>query len=316
MIAYKARLKSSIHEKLRSVYPVELADLDMAPTPDPKMGDLALTFPFQLAKKLKKAPRAIAQEAAPLRPRSKASSKPRSPAAATSTSSSTGARSSPKPAAARRAGPPSAPEERKIVVEHTNINPNKAAHIGHLRNACLGDTLVRCLRYKGETVEVQNYIDDTGVQVVDVVFGLLELEKKTLADLERPARQVRLLLLGPLRPRLRLPRRAPRGPGPQGRDLQEDRARRGPRGRAGPLRLAAHRPGPPGDDEADRHRLRRPALREHHPAPEVLGEGLRAAQGDAAPSISRPRARTRAAGSCAWRRTRSRRRSSSAPTAP
>ena len=118
--------------------------------------------------------------------------------------------------AVRTAGRTSlAPEEGKIIIEHTNINPNKAAHIGHLRNACLGDTLARCLRYKGEKVEVQNYIDDTGVQVVDVVFGFMELERKTVEDLERSARQVRLLLLGPLRPGLRLPRRASRGPGPQ-----------------------------------------------------------------------------------------------------
>ncbi|MGA9750687.1 MAG: arginine--tRNA ligase [Acidobacteriota bacterium] len=61
--------------------------------------------------------------------------------------------------------------EGKIIVEHTNINPNKAAHVGHLRNAVLGDTLVRCLRYLGRKVEVQNYIDDTGVQVADVVVG-------------------------------------------------------------------------------------------------------------------------------------------------
>ncbi len=59
----------------------------------------------------------------------------------------------------------------KVIVEHTNINPNKAAHVGHLRNAVLGDTLVRCLRYLGRKTEVQNYIDDTGVQVADVVVG-------------------------------------------------------------------------------------------------------------------------------------------------
>ncbi|MFN7965462.1 MAG: arginine--tRNA ligase [Acidobacteriota bacterium] len=63
----------------------------------------------------------------------------------------------------------------KIVVEHTNINPNKAAHIGHLRNAVLGDTLARCLRAQGHTVEVQNYIDDTGVQVADALVALTEL---------------------------------------------------------------------------------------------------------------------------------------------
>ena len=70
----------------------------------------------------------------------------------------------------------------KIIVEHTNINPNKAAHIGHLRNATLGDTFVRMLRALGHRVEVQNYIDNTGVQVADVVVGFHYLEKKTAAD--------------------------------------------------------------------------------------------------------------------------------------
>lgn len=64
-------------------------------------------------------------------------------------------------------------KKRKVIVEHTSINPNKAAHIGHLRNACLGDTLVKSLRFLGYDVEVQNYIDDTGIQVADVVWGLL-----------------------------------------------------------------------------------------------------------------------------------------------
>ncbi len=72
----------------------------------------------------------------------------------------------------------------KIIVEHTNINPNKAAHIGHLRNAVLGDTFVRMLRASGENVEVQNYIDNTGVQVADVVVGFHFLEKKSLAEVK------------------------------------------------------------------------------------------------------------------------------------
>jgi arginyl-tRNA synthetase len=76
------------------------------------------------------------------------------------------------------------PESGKIIVEHTNINPNKAAHIGHLRNAVLGDTFVRMLRAGGRTVEVQNYIDNTGVQVADVVAGFHFLEKKTPRDVE------------------------------------------------------------------------------------------------------------------------------------
>lgn len=70
----------------------------------------------------------------------------------------------------------------KVIVEHTNINPNKAAHIGHLRNAVLGDTFVRMLRATGQTVEAQNYIDNTGVQVADVVVGFEHLEKKTAAE--------------------------------------------------------------------------------------------------------------------------------------
>jgi arginyl-tRNA synthetase len=78
-----------------------------------------------------------------------------------------------------------APPAEKIIVEHTNINPNKAAHIGHLRNAVLGDTLVRMLRELGNEVEAQNYIDNTGVQVADVVAGFHFLEKKAPAEVQR-----------------------------------------------------------------------------------------------------------------------------------
>jgi arginyl-tRNA synthetase len=76
------------------------------------------------------------------------------------------------------------PDAGKIIVEHTNINPNKAAHIGHLRNAILGDTFVRMLRKRGRLVEVQNYIDNTGVQVADVVAGFHFLEKRTIQDVQ------------------------------------------------------------------------------------------------------------------------------------
>src|SRR5450759_829768 len=84
----------------------------------------------------------------------------------------------------RGESPAAADSNEKIIVEHTNINPNKAAHIGHLRNAALGDTFVRMLRSGGKRVEVQNYIDNTGVQVADVVVGFHYLEKKSLADVE------------------------------------------------------------------------------------------------------------------------------------
>jgi arginyl-tRNA synthetase len=79
----------------------------------------------------------------------------------------------------------------KILVEHTSINPNKAAHIGHLRNAILGDTFVRLLRYAGREVDVQNYIDNTGVQVADVVVGFTHIEKKSRAEIAALAGQPR-----------------------------------------------------------------------------------------------------------------------------
>ncbi len=79
----------------------------------------------------------------------------------------------------------------KILVEHSSINPNKAAHIGHLRNAILGDTFVRLLRSAGRAVDVQNYIDNTGVQVADVVVGFTHIEKKSRAEIEALTRQPR-----------------------------------------------------------------------------------------------------------------------------
>jgi arginyl-tRNA synthetase len=90
-------------------------------------------------------------------------------------------------AAATLHGAGESPEKTsgKIIVEHTNINPNKAAHIGHLRNAVLGDTFVRMLRARGRTVEVQNYIDNTGVQVADVVAGFHFLRKMSHDDVEK-----------------------------------------------------------------------------------------------------------------------------------
>ncbi len=79
----------------------------------------------------------------------------------------------------------------KVLVEHSSINPNKAAHIGHLRNAILGDTFVRLLRFAGREVDIQNYIDNTGVQVADVVVGFAHIERKSRAEIEVLARQPR-----------------------------------------------------------------------------------------------------------------------------
>jgi arginyl-tRNA synthetase len=183
MMRLRDGLKKEILTRVRKKYDLDEDEVEIAPTPQQSLGDLSLTFPFKLAKRLKLNPRQVAQDLLP--------------ALAGLPGVSRAEVAGPgyinlfldRPAFFREAlsqvGRPSlSPEQRKIIIEHTNINPNKAAHIGHLRNACLGDTLARCLRYKKETVEVQNYIDDTGVQVVDVVFGLMDLEKKTPSDLD------------------------------------------------------------------------------------------------------------------------------------
>src|SRR5205085_5394692 len=75
-------------------------------------------------------------------------------------------------------------EARKLMVEHTSVNPNKAAHIGHVRNSVIGDTFVRILQAAGNRVEVQNYIDNTGVQVADVVVGFMYIEEMTLDQIK------------------------------------------------------------------------------------------------------------------------------------
>ncbi|HKE87533.1 MAG TPA: arginine--tRNA ligase [Vicinamibacterales bacterium] len=146
--------------------------------PNRDLGDLGTPIAFELARRLRKAPRAIAQEIAG------------------AFGTLEGIRDvAPAPNGylnfflerpsfllqrLSHDSPARAAEAGKAIVEHTAINPNKAAHIGHLRNAALGDTLVRVLRFRGTPVEVQNYIDDTGVQVADVVVGFRVLENLTL----------------------------------------------------------------------------------------------------------------------------------------
>jgi arginyl-tRNA synthetase len=73
-------------------------------------------------------------------------------------------------------GKPPLKQKKKVFIEHTSVNPNKAMHIGHLRNSVLGDTVARVLEWSGFSTEVCNYIDDTGLQVVDVVAALLYLD--------------------------------------------------------------------------------------------------------------------------------------------
>ena len=157
--------------------------------PNRALGDLAVTVAFQLARALRKPPRAIAQELA--------AAVGALPGIARIVAAPNGYLNlyldRPAFLLARLRGdiPPLRTDEKKTIVEHTAINPNKAAHIGHLRNAALGDTLVRVLRFGDTPVEVQNYIDDTGVQVADVIVGFRELERKTLDDIRRIAETTR-----------------------------------------------------------------------------------------------------------------------------
>ncbi len=183
MIAFKANLKKKIHSKLKSQFPLELSEVEIGYSPQQKFGDLALAFPFQLAKKLKRQPRELASEIT--QQLSSLEGIQRIEVAGAGYVNLFLDREKFFASHLQLLDRTSLlPDEEKIIIEHTNINPNKAAHIGHLRNACLGDTLARCQRYKGETVEVQNYIDDTGVQVADVVFGFMDLEKKSLSQIK------------------------------------------------------------------------------------------------------------------------------------
>lgn len=183
MTDLKNNLKKHIFNQVKDQYPLTLQELGITSTPHIQMGDLALTFPFVLGQKLNKKPREVASEIAP-----QLSSLPGVSKTEVAGPGYINLFLNRKEFFIRQlhslSQPSLSPDEEKIIIEHTNINPNKAAHIGHLRNACLGDTLGRCLRYKGEQVEIQNYIDDTGVQVVDVVFGFMDLEKKSLKDIQ------------------------------------------------------------------------------------------------------------------------------------
>jgi arginyl-tRNA synthetase len=183
------RLAQHVRDFLRLTYELDFAKIVIEQPPKVEFGEYALPLAFELAKKLRKAPRKIAEEivggigpipgfeklelagAGYINARLK-----REELAATLVADE-------KPRAEVASG--------KILVEHSSINPNKAAHVGHLRNAILGDTFVRLLKFAGREVDVQNYIDNTGVQVADVVVGFLDIEKKSRAEIEQLSRQAR-----------------------------------------------------------------------------------------------------------------------------
>ncbi len=175
-------LEKSLGEAIRAVlkakYDLALDNVPLETPPDLKMGELATPVAFELARKLRKAPKVIAQEIV-----SALAGLPGFDRFEVAGAGYINARLDRSAAVLAAAAPaPELSSHLHSLVEHTSINPNKAAHIGHLRNAILGDTFVRLLRAAGQQVDVQNYIDNTGVQVADVVVGFLQLEGKSVPE--------------------------------------------------------------------------------------------------------------------------------------
>jgi arginyl-tRNA synthetase len=167
---------------LSDLYQIHPESLAVEQPPEIKFGEYALPLAFELARKLRKAPKKIAEEIVAALGHVEGFA-----AFEVAGAGYINARLD------RGAAAKAIAAENDIVlagaglhslVEHTSINPNKAAHVGHLRNAILGDTFVRLLRAAGQKVDVQNYIDNTGVQVADIVVGLTHLEQLSLADVQ------------------------------------------------------------------------------------------------------------------------------------
>jgi len=168
------RLAEHLHAVLASKYDLQIETIPLEIPPEMKFGELATPIVFELARKLRKAPKVIAQEiVAALGHLDGFSSF--EVAGAGYINARLDRDAGVHMTSAAEAGSQKASGIHSLV-EHTSINPNKAAHIGHLRNAILGDTFVRLLRAAGQKVDVQNYIDNTGVQVADIVVALMHLE--------------------------------------------------------------------------------------------------------------------------------------------
>jgi arginyl-tRNA synthetase len=183
------KLASQVRGFLREKYNLELANVVIDQPPSVELGEFALPLSFELAKRLHKAPRKIAEEIVAEMPLPEGFEKLEVAGAGYINArlkrdvAAQALASGKEIGGLSHAGEGAANVSGKILVEHTSINPNKAAHIGHLRNAILGDTFVRLLRAAGHAVDVQNYIDNTGVQVADVVVGFVELEKNSKLDI-------------------------------------------------------------------------------------------------------------------------------------
>ena len=162
-------IKEALGQTLLSLYALDQLPPLESTYPEHRMGDLSFTIAFPLAKILKKNPKSIAQEIINALPQIEDVEKVEIGGNGYINFALDRIKISRELYRTRIHADPMLPG--KAIVEHTNINPNKAAHVGHLRNACLGDVLVRLLEFSGKKAEVQNYIDDTGVQLADVVLG-------------------------------------------------------------------------------------------------------------------------------------------------
>jgi arginyl-tRNA synthetase len=189
-LEHQKQLSSAVRAFLREKYQIEMTNVVIDQPPSVEMGEFALPLSFELAKRLRKPPRKIAEKIAAEMPLPEGFEKLEVAGAGyinarlkRDEAAKALAHGKPQPEITSHEGEGAADVSGKILVEHTSINPNKAAHIGHVRNAILGDTFVRLLRAAGHTVDIQNYIDNTGVQVADVVVGFTHLEKKSKQEI-------------------------------------------------------------------------------------------------------------------------------------
>jgi arginyl-tRNA synthetase len=179
VLELEKRLAHRLRAVLKEKYALDVENIPLETPPDLHLGEIATPIALQLARTLRKAPKIIAQEI--VAALGSVEGFARFEVAGAGYINAFLDRAEAAQVVARTEG--SAPSTMgHVLVEHTSINPNKAAHIGHLRNAILGDTFVRLLRAAGYKVDVQNYIDNTGVQVADVVVGFLQIKGMNVAD--------------------------------------------------------------------------------------------------------------------------------------
>ncbi|MBV8113540.1 MAG: arginine--tRNA ligase, partial [Silvibacterium sp.] len=177
------KLEERLRAVLRELYQIEVGNIVIDQPPEIRFGEYASPVAFELARKLRKAPRKIAEEIVAALGAIEGFAG--FEVAGAGYINSRLDRGTAVQAIAGGSDIETFAEHLHSLVEHTSINPNKAAHVGHLRNAILGDTFVRLLRAAGQKVDVQNYIDNTGVQVADIVVGLMHLEAMSMTDVQK-----------------------------------------------------------------------------------------------------------------------------------